>query len=44
MKTIWETDFMKGKQKRRKVHVIDGEPVHDIDANRLRDAGDIVLH
>jgi predicted nucleotidyltransferase len=41
---IWETYFVGGKQKRQKVRVIDGKPVHDIDEYLINNADDIYLH
>lgn len=43
---VWETFFLRGKQKRRKVRVtvIDGEIIEDLDTWLLANADDIALH
>jgi hypothetical protein len=41
---IWERYFVGGKQKRRKVRLIDGERIDDPDEYLLRNADDIYLH
>lgn len=40
----WETYFVQGKQKRRKLRLIDGGSIVDIDDYLLRNADDIYLH